>query len=455
MKVSRVLHAGYIFEYSGRSILFDPIFESPFSSNCESFPSIVFDTAQIRNLKFDAVFISHYHDDHCSFESLALINRLTPIYMFCIHDEMIELIRELGFRDVYSIRLGTSIDVGEFKVSIYRALDVAVDSIFKIEAGDIRVLNVVDSWIEPEVVKELAHQGPWDLVLWPFQTMREIEVLCPGQSQLDSRQSNQSEIPDEWGEQLQALQPRFVVPSSCQFRFEEWSWYNEVFFPISYEMFERYINLVLPSSQMVRLDPGDSIMLDNLGIRPGAALQWIKRLDAKTNDYNFTPERMIPTTAWVAQNFPPLSELQHQTLKRFCENEILERFSKIEIDESSYFFAQGDVPAIWRLLLFDSCGRGQQLFYTIQRRTMRRLEDGALDRDEHSGWSTELAAYKLWSALEEGEQLTSLYLRIKPVEGVDVNPMDDPLLQCLYTNKFAEYQKAQLRRIKRREQSEQ
>ncbi|MBY0453008.1 MAG: MBL fold metallo-hydrolase, partial [Bdellovibrionaceae bacterium] len=101
VKVSRVLHAGYIFECTGTQILFDPLFENPFSRNCFAFPQVAFDTDRIQNLKFDAVFISHYHDDHCSLDSLNLINRETPLYIYCLHDELIQWLKEFGFKNVF------------------------------------------------------------------------------------------------------------------------------------------------------------------------------------------------------------------------------------------------------------------------------------------------------------------------------------------------------------------
>ena len=88
VKIARVLHAGYLFSVGNTRILFDPIFENPFSRNCHAFPNVEFDHQQIKNLKVDAVFISHFHDDHCSFESLNLLDRSIPIFMFCIFDEM-------------------------------------------------------------------------------------------------------------------------------------------------------------------------------------------------------------------------------------------------------------------------------------------------------------------------------------------------------------------------------
>ena len=51
LTISRILHAGYVFECEGRLIAFDPIFENPFSRNCHAFPEVRFDHARIRQVK--------------------------------------------------------------------------------------------------------------------------------------------------------------------------------------------------------------------------------------------------------------------------------------------------------------------------------------------------------------------------------------------------------------------
>lgn len=152
LKVSRILHAGYVFEHRGVLIAFDPIFENPFSENCHAFPAVSFDKEQISQLRLAAVFISHYHDDHFSIESLNLLDRRTPIYAYCVFDEMFTLIRELGFTEVYALTLNQPVVVGDISITPRRALDADVDSIFEISADGVNVLNVVDSWIDAETI---------------------------------------------------------------------------------------------------------------------------------------------------------------------------------------------------------------------------------------------------------------------------------------------------------------
>ncbi len=221
MRVSRILHAGYLFESQSTQILFDPIFESPFSRNCYAFPDVKFDFAKIQNLEISAIFVSHIHDDHFSLESLRWLNRKTPVYIYSHRDEALKVIRDLGFKEVLRIHLDQTIQVGPIQVTSRYALNSEMDCLFEIRTEGLKALNVVDSWIDPLTFKNLAKQSPWDLVLWPFQILREVEVLSPKLCSLAPEP-----WPHEWIEQLKELSPRFLVPSSCQFRQEEWSWYN-------------------------------------------------------------------------------------------------------------------------------------------------------------------------------------------------------------------------------------
>ncbi|MEG0043528.1 MAG: MBL fold metallo-hydrolase, partial [Massilia sp.] len=133
LTISRILHAGYVFACEGATIAFDTIFENPFSRNCHAFPDVRFDVAAIRRQHFDAVFISHFHDDHCSLDSLDLLDRATPLYIYCIFDALFEMVRQLGFTHVHPLRLNTPVTVGPFTVTPREAMDVDVDSMFQVQ----------------------------------------------------------------------------------------------------------------------------------------------------------------------------------------------------------------------------------------------------------------------------------------------------------------------------------
>ncbi|MBC7742872.1 MAG: MBL fold metallo-hydrolase, partial [Bdellovibrionaceae bacterium] len=298
LTISRILHAGYLFSFGDTKIVFDPIFENPFSTNCYAFPPVEFHETKIRELQLAAVFISHYHDDHCSLKSLNLLNRATPIYIFCQHAEMLEMVEQLGFNKVESIELNQPIQINEFEIIARRALDAEVDSIFHIRVDGMNILNVVDSWIDEETLLTLEETTIWDLILWPFQTMREIEVLAP--SRMNRGDPSVQELPPEWIRQIERLKPKIIVPSSCQFKLESWSWYNQVFFPITYKKFEEEINRLVQNVKVLRLDPSQSVELSLDEIRKAPAVPWVRLLTTAIVDYDFDATVEVPKTSEIA-----------------------------------------------------------------------------------------------------------------------------------------------------------
>jgi hypothetical protein len=441
LTISRILHAGYVFECEGTRIAFDTIFENPFSRNCHAFPAVRFDHAQIRCQRFDAVFISHFHDDHCSLESLDLLDRATPLYVYCLFEELFGMLRQLGFSQVHALRLNEPVGVGAFEVIPREAMDADVDSMFQVKAAGMNVLNVVDSWIDEGTLAKLVEEGPWDMVLWPFQTMRELEVLAPSRAA-----AAPPELPGEWLPQLQALAPRYVVPSSCQFLQEPWSWYNRAFFPISYAQFAKEVGAALPDAQVLRLDPSVSVRLDAASLQPAPSLSWVIPVGVQDADYVYQGNAAPPSTAEIARHFAPLTPAQQARVMDYCCEGIPGKYAEVE-PASEYF----DLPRIWQLSVYDHEGQVRRFRYRLD------PEDGAsLDESGAAlGWTTEIPAAKLYAALELGESLTSMYMRINDTvfdaqterELLDADVVDDPLIRCLFSDSFGAYQAAQLRRL--------
>ncbi len=441
LTISRILHAGYVFDCDGTRIAFDTIFENPFSRNCHAFPDVRFDHEQIRRQRFDAVFISHFHDDHCSLESLDLLDRATPLYIYCIFDELFAMVRQLGFTNVQPLRLNVPVAVGPFSVTPREAMDADVDSMFQVQAAGLNVLNVVDSWIDEGTLAQLVKEGPWDMVLWPFQTMREIEVLAPSRSQ-----AAPPKLPEEWLPQLQALAPRYIVPSSCQFVQEPWSWYNRAFFPITYAQFTREVTAALPAAQVVRLNPSMSVRLDATSLLAAPPLSWITPVGEQDVDYVYEGNEAPPHTSEIARHFDALTAPQLARVLDYCSVELPAKYGAVEAS-SEYF----DAPRIWQLSVYDHAGVPTQFRY-------RLTSDGTATADtgeEPLGWTTEIPATKLYGALEEGESLTSMYMRINDKvfdaaterDLLDADVVDDPLIRCLFSDTFGAYQAAQLRRL--------
>ena len=449
--VSRILHAGYIFEHAGVRIAFDPIFENPFSKNCYAFPPVRFNLEGVRQERFAAVFISHFHDDHCSLESLNLLDRATPIYLFCVHDELFDIIRSLGFAAVHSLQLDAAVTVGGFEITPRRALDADVDSIFHLQVAGLNILNVVDSWIDDEVLASLVARGPWDLIMWPFQTMREVEVIAPRFAEASSRQ-----LPPEWLEQIRKLLPKQIIPSSCQFLQEEWSWYNQAFFPISYEIFKSEMARIVPSTGVVRLNPGCSIDLSFEGVETAARVSWIEPMGAEDVDYRYDPDLRVPTTREIARRFTDIGSERAALIYSYCESGLLERYRELGSPDGRYFRKK----RVWRLSVYDSLGEARVFHYRLDEDDIELCGDVEEEAEEkaeekvEAEWTTEIPLEKFYAALIDGETLTSLYLRVNDgpfsasVDLRDVEIIDDPLVRCLYNGVFGAYQRAQLARLR-------
>ena len=444
LTISRILHAGYLFGCERTTIVFDPIFENPFSRNCHAFPSVRFERDRIAGLKPDAVFISHFHDDHCSFESLELLDRQTPIYLYCLFDELYALIRELGFIEVHRLRTDVAVRIGPFEVIPRAALEPEVDALFHIRAAGLNVLNVVDSWIAPATLAQLARHAPWDMVLWPFQTMREIEVIAPARADMTP-----PPVPAEWLDQLQTLKPRYVVPSSCQFVQEPWSWYNHAMFPISYAQFAREVVAALPAARIVRLNPAVSVTLDRDGLTPSAPLPWVIPVGDQDVDYQYDPHITAPATADIARHFAPLTDAETGLVLDYCRSGLLDKYRAMELPEDSYF----EQARLWRLTVHDHAGHSHRFAYHVHGDAIASADDGAAPV-----WTTEIPIAKLYAALVLGESLTSMYMRINDYPFApgteaalaDADIVDDPLIRCLFNDAFGAYQAAQLRRIRQR-----
>jgi len=437
LHISRILHAGYAFESENVQIIFDPIFENPFSRNCHAFPSVRFDLEVVRRLKPAAVFISHFHDDHCSFDSLDLLDRATPIYLYCLFDELFDMICELGFTHVITLHIDQPVHIGPFEIIPRRALESDVDSMFHIRVDGLNVLNVVDAWMDPEVLPQLAAFAPWDMVLWPFQTMREAEVIAPARAP-----AGEAKLPEEWPEQLQALNPRFVVPSSCQFVQEPWSWYNHAMFPITYRRFEQEATQWLPQARVVRLNPGVTVALTPDTLTPAAPLPWVIPVGDQDIDFDFRPGMTPPPTSEIARHFAPLTAQEARLALDFCVLGLPEKYVEMELAEDSFF----QQPCVWLLSVFDHDGAEQQFRYRIEGDTIAAAEEGAAP-----GWHTEIPLAKLYAGLKQGESLTSMYMRISGAPD-DADIVDDPLIRCLFDDAtFGAYQAAQLARIKARD----
>ena len=221
---------------------------------------------------------------------------------------------------------------------------------------------------------------------------------------------------------------------------------------MSYRQFETDLASVIPETQIVRMNPSESLMLVNGAIAPARPLDWVIPVGAQNLDYEFRPNEIPLATAEIARKFEPLTEDQLDRVLGFCKTGLIAKYKVLAADFHPYFAAK----VYWRLSVFDHQGFKTQFVYCIHG---RHIEIADRDVAMPLGWATEVSVNKLYSALERGESLTSMYIRINDIEfepfisrRIDVVELtEDPLVRCLFEGVFGAYQKAQLARLRARD----
>lgn len=346
------------------------------------------------------------------------------------------------------LELGHTYQFGKFLVTPQKALDENLDCLFSIQHGDVHILNVVDAWIHPDSLPSLVQKAPWDLVLWPFQNMQEIEVLGPEFRK--TKAEEQCEIPEELKSDLLALQPKTLIPSSCQFKFEAWSWYNDKYFPISYSSFHSQIEALLPNTKVERLDQGMGLSwAQNKWIKT-EDLSWVKRIQNQVqdeiNDYKFDQTSLIPGSDEVSRHFPELTDPEKNQVLIYLETEMLELLRQQAEDLHPYFRQCGQ----WQLRLYDSEGCATEIrielppFHFVQSNDPLPIL-----------WTTSIPFWTAFMTLTQSASLSSSYLRVNedlsPLQRSKlpdgISPLDDLLIRTLFAQPSLAFQKNQLQKL--------
>lgn len=443
----RLFHAGYQIKSAEALILIDPLLESQFSVNVESFPLITFDLDQIKLLSIDAIFISHIHDDHLSLTSLNQLNRQISIYLYSpIHSRIFSLIKSLGFINVFPLEVFTSYEVKDIKVQIWPALENDIDCVLSIHSCDTHILNVVDAWLPSGILPQLQRYN-WDLVLWPFQYMRELNVLSPDRF----KQCIQSILP-EHVEQLTKLQMSYLVMSSCQIKMQGDSWLNQHYFSLSYRQFMDQLQPLLSKTKIIKLNPGQGIGgFGTAEVGSRVALNYLSLLtpDAES-EYFFNPLLVAPSLATLSPGMGQLSIAEKLFLQNFIKYALSNLLNLLKWDAESLFMAE---QFTWQLITYDQRGNATSYYFIRARNEFYLSSSPPTSVD----WVTEIAETRGYQALTKGYPLTCLNLQIARAplskrgeaylqEAYQL--MEDPLIKVLYTAnplRFFDFQYAQIR----------
>ncbi len=97
-----------ILEHKGKRILFDPwLDEGIFHGAWHHYPPVNLENGILGLGRFDYIFISHIHEDHCSLGTLQLLNKDAEIVLMDRKPNFVEnflLKNDLNFRKIHKVK---------------------------------------------------------------------------------------------------------------------------------------------------------------------------------------------------------------------------------------------------------------------------------------------------------------------------------------------------------------
>jgi UDP-MurNAc hydroxylase len=150
MEVEFLGHAGFVVECGGVSILIDPWFFPAFLRSWFPYPDNRFLLDEVAGRSFDAVYVSHVHEDHFDRRFLERLDRSTPV--LCADYRSRSLLRawkSLGFRDVTVLGHGDSLQLADgFEATLVLDSSHREDSGLLLEGDGVRFLDLNDCLVK-------------------------------------------------------------------------------------------------------------------------------------------------------------------------------------------------------------------------------------------------------------------------------------------------------------------
>ncbi|WP_233706999.1 MBL fold metallo-hydrolase [Helicobacter equorum] len=117
-----------------------------------------------KDLKPNAIYISHEHSDHLHPATLNFFDKDTKIYIPSFSNMRMEKkLKELGFKNVNPLNFGQKMKIaGDIFITIYEPASIWNDSQSLIEISGYKILNVNDSGFNRRIAKQIG----------------EIDILC-------------------------------------------------------------------------------------------------------------------------------------------------------------------------------------------------------------------------------------------------------------------------------------
>lgn len=270
MHCLKLPHAGLAIKFKNTHVICDPLLNDVTIDSGTGVVSPVYPSRKfLKETIFDAVIVSHAHNDHFHLPSLALLNRQSTIY-FPEGDRQIPLLLgALGFTRFISCKPGAVYKVGQLEIIPIPSAVPFPEMGIIIKNKTVSVWNMVDARPRSKNLIALKNKfGTPTLLLAYYQCFHEDKVLHAGFNDRFPFQTYEMLL-KEAGQ----LQPIFMCPSSADLFNKKVGWLNYHMQPVKKQQFiDDYMKLNL-KSKGVLLSAGDSFRLTNKKIIPSNKLK--------------------------------------------------------------------------------------------------------------------------------------------------------------------------------------
>lgn len=344
MRVGKIGHASIVVSSGDVCCFMDPILSDPFESNTNTFdPPIEIDSTGLRD-RCNVIVLSHGHMDHFAPRALALFDRDTPV-VYPRGDALIRhALDRLGFEEQHPVVAGDQLDLGDMTLHPTRSQVPFPEMGMAFESEGRVLWNLVDTVIDERAIGPVRERlGDIDLLLAKYQPLVENPIRTNALG---------SDFPtSKYGELLAnvlTINPRYVAPGSCGYRYCRDDWMNDRGFPITERQFEADLRTANPDLKVIHLPHGGAVNIEEtMEVEPDG-LPFVRRTTgAVFSSFDWRPERGVP----------PLRDRNArghslEGLRKRIELELNQTFlPRISHEESVWRSRMKELGVVWRLEL--------------------------------------------------------------------------------------------------------
>jgi UDP-MurNAc hydroxylase len=228
MKITNIGGATAIIEHNNKRILFDPwLDDGIFHGSWYHFPPAKIKLEELG--RFDYVFISHIHEDHCSKGTIKHINKDAEIILMDRTPNLVArflMLNHFDFKKIHLIKPHTPTKIApDLTIDMLTAdpqhdYNYYVDSAIIMKWNDFTLYNANDCAPYPESIEYLKQNYKIDLALIPYaggsgypSCFRNLDDNMKNQESLRI----QKQCLDRFVDTYEKLKPKYIMPFADQY----------------------------------------------------------------------------------------------------------------------------------------------------------------------------------------------------------------------------------------------